>query len=869
MRRLLAVLLVAAGMSAYLGLEAAAQGTATYRLTFTSTWSASTHPQNFPSNPHFSGLIGATHNSSVVFWATGELASLGIKNMAELGNKAALSSEVNQAIDAGTADRLLDGGGIGNSPGSRRMTFQIRPEYPLVTVTSMLAPSPDWFVGVSRLALLEDRHWVDSLTIELFVYDAGTDSGPIYTSPNQPTNPQEPIARIVSAPFLVSGSVRPVGTFTFELQSVDLSSEGYYTTNGQQIVNPLGEAVAIKGIGLGGWLMPEGYMLHIDAPNGGGPTAIRNQMIDLIGQADTERFFELYTEKYVQEKDIEQIAEWGFDHIRLPFHYRLFYDPDANRFKADGFELLDRFLEWCKTHGLGVILDMHAAPGAQSDGGIADSDGTARLWTEPEKYWPQTVRIWREIARRYNDEKVIIGYDLINEPVTPEGVHTVHLRELYQEIIDAVRPIDPQHILFLEGNFFATAFGDLEPPLDNNMVYTFHKYWNGTAVNSIQYLLDLRSRTDKPLWLGETGENSNPWFYRVTRLMEQHNIGINWWTHKKIETTTSPLSAPFSPGYQAVVDYWRGQGQKPSEEEAERALFGMAQNLDLDSCRVNPGLLAAIFEPEFGSLRRPLREHTIPGVINAADYDIGDQGVTYSDSDVMATTGTPGGGNNGTKYRNDGVDIEASTDSLGFGYNVGWTQRLEWMTYTVTVAEDGMYDVDVRVASAVGNAALRLLLNDERLGEDITVGSTGGWQNWQTASVKNLEIAAGTHILKILVVEPNVNINRLTFTPATPTAVEESGELPIAPAILSTYPNPFVDEVRIDFVTPQSARVHAEFYDVLGRRVFETAEAAYAHGEHTIALRPELAPGVYMFRLIVQQAGTAPAAFTRSLVIMR
>ncbi len=869
MPRLIAIPALAFGLIVFSGYEARAQGTATYRVTFTATWSADTHPQDFPPNPHFSGLIGATHNSAVVFWAPGELASLGIKNMAELGNKSALTSEVRQAMDAGTADQVLDGGSIGSSPGSRRMTFEIKPEYPLVTLTSMIAPSPDWFVGVRGLALLENRNWVDSLTIDLFVYDAGTDSGPTFTSPNQPTNPPELIARIETGPFLVAGSVRAVGTFTFELQSVDLDSDGYYTISGLEILDPQGQPAMIKGVGLGGWLMPEGYMLHINAPHGGGPTAIRNQMIDLIGEADTERFFELYTKNYVQEKDIKQIAEWGFDHIRLPFHYKLFYDPDADQFESDGFELLDQFLLWCKMYELGVILDMHAAPGAQNEGGISDSDGTARLWTEPDKYWPQTIRIWREIARRYNDEKIIIGYDLINEPVIPAGVETVELRNLYQKIIEAVRPLDPQHILFLEGNYYATTFGDLEPPLDENMVYAFHKYWNGTAVNSIQYLLDLRNRTDKPLWLGETGENSNPWFYAVTRLMEDHGIGANWWTHKKIETTTSPLSAPFSPGYQAVVDYWRGQGIKPSEEDAERALFGMAQNLDLDSCRVNPGVLASIFDPDFGSLRRPFKEHTIPGQINAADYDIGNQGVTYSDSDVMATTGAPGGGNNGTKYRNDGVDIESSTDSEGFEYNVGWTQRLEWITYTVQVAQDGRYDAEIRVASQPGGGVFRLLLNDEQLGDDVTVSSTGGWQNWRTATLQNLEINAGTHILKILIVEPNANINRLTFKPSSPTAVDEHDELLVEPAIVSTYPNPFTDAVRINFTTPQPSNVHAEFYDVLGRRVFETAKAGYREGEHTMTLQPELAPGVYMFRLIVQQAGEAPRTFTRSLVITR
>ncbi len=198
-----------------------AQGTATYELKFTATWSSSTHPTDFPSNPHFSGMIGGTHNSAVSFWDVGANASAGIKQMAELGAKGALRGEVNQAISASNADAVLDGPVMSLSPGSRTITFNIRPPWNLVTVTSMLAPSPDWFVGVSGLDLLDaNGDWINSLEVDLFVYDAGTDSGPDYTSPNQPTDPREAISRIEVSPFLVDGSVKPVGTFRFELKNV-------------------------------------------------------------------------------------------------------------------------------------------------------------------------------------------------------------------------------------------------------------------------------------------------------------------------------------------------------------------------------------------------------------------------------------------------------------------------------------------------------------------------------------------------------------------------------------------------------------------------------------------------------------------------
>ena len=219
---------------------ALAQGTATYELTFTSTWTADTHPTNYPSSAHFSGLIGGTHNSSVEFWSTGSTASDGIKSMAELGAKGTLRSEINEAKTNNNADEIIDGSGLGRPPTSTKTTFDIRPPWNLVTVTSMLAPSPDWFVGVSGLNLLdEDNNWKQKVEVELFVYDAGTDSGEDYTSANQPTDPRENISRIETSPFLVDGSVKSVGSFVFELKSstpqVSLSVDNNSVEEGEAV----------------------------------------------------------------------------------------------------------------------------------------------------------------------------------------------------------------------------------------------------------------------------------------------------------------------------------------------------------------------------------------------------------------------------------------------------------------------------------------------------------------------------------------------------------------------------------------------------------------------------------------------------------
>ncbi len=211
-----AAFLVAVGVALW-ALPAHAQSRATYRLTFESTWSAATHPTDFPSNPHFSGLIGGTHNANVSFWNEGQVASDGIESMAETGSKTLLQSEVNTAIGAGTAEFVVSGGGIGVSPGSVSVTFDVTTSYPLATVVSMVAPSPDWFVGVSGLNLMEEGDWLQRVQIPLTVYDAGSDNGTSYRSPNDDTNPPENIAALTTSPFDMSNIV---GTFTFDLLSV-------------------------------------------------------------------------------------------------------------------------------------------------------------------------------------------------------------------------------------------------------------------------------------------------------------------------------------------------------------------------------------------------------------------------------------------------------------------------------------------------------------------------------------------------------------------------------------------------------------------------------------------------------------------------
>jgi hypothetical protein len=188
---------------------------ARYRLTFEATWSAGTHPTDFPPNPHFSGVIGATHSDGVRLWEEGGTATPGIKNMAETGGKSPLDSEIEALIGTGEACELISGGGIAVSPGVVTVEFTAQRDCPLVSVVSMIAPSPDWFVGVAGLSLLGAEGWIEEQVVDLYSYDAGTDSGESYASPNAPTTVREGIYRIEEEPLLVDGQVPPLGVFRF------------------------------------------------------------------------------------------------------------------------------------------------------------------------------------------------------------------------------------------------------------------------------------------------------------------------------------------------------------------------------------------------------------------------------------------------------------------------------------------------------------------------------------------------------------------------------------------------------------------------------------------------------------------------------
>ena len=273
------------------------------------------------------------------------------------------------------------------------------------------------------------------------------------------------------------------------LFGMDSPVQAYFTTDGQNVINrETGDIVQLRGIGLGGWLLPEGCMWGRRKLNR--PRHFEAAIEDLIGSRNAAKFWDLYYTNFVTREDIGIMKSFGVNTLRVPLLASMLQPRDEQSLKApfvydeNKFSYLDNFVEWCEEIGMGVIWDLHGAPGGQNAENISDSDGTARLWTEKNTYWPQTIDLWDTITKRYVDKSCIVGYDLLNEPLLAryEGVDPGLLRELYVLITKVIRETDKDGIIFIEGDDWAQDFSVLEPmDWDPHLVMAFHSYQIGRA----------------------------------------------------------------------------------------------------------------------------------------------------------------------------------------------------------------------------------------------------------------------------------------------------------------------------------------------------------------------------------------------------
>jgi aryl-phospho-beta-D-glucosidase BglC (GH1 family) len=637
--------------------------------------------------------------------------------------------------------------------------------------------------------------------------------------------------------------------FVFQISSY---AQGFLHRVDKKIYDGSGQEILLKGIGLGGWLVQEGYMLHT-SNFADAQWEIKAKISSLIGETNTETFYQTYRDNYVRKADIDSLKKWGFNSIRLPFHYNLFAtNTNPPVFLNLGFEIVDSLLSWCEANQIYLILDMHAAPGGQSDEPISDyNPANPSLW-QSEQNKTLAVQIWRKIAERYKDKVWIGGYDLLNEPKWNLPPNNQPLRDLYIRLTDTIRAVDNNHLIFIEGNWFATDFSGLTPPWDENMAYSFHKYWNGNNQPSIQYLVDLRTNTNRPLWLGETGENSNKWFVDCVELMKTNNIGWAWWPHKKIQSIAGPLSAYLLPVYQNLLNYWAHGGTTPSVTTAMNALMSQANMLLIENCVFQKDVIDALIRQPINNNIIPFAENTIPGIIYAPDYDMGQITNAYNDNDYEKITQN-GIWNIGWNYRNDGVDIEACSDFNSNGFNVGWIESGEWLKYTIKASESGIYKIKFYVSAEAAGGLILLSLDGQTLTPALNVPATGGWQNWQSISSDSIYISAGNHILQTRFIFGGFNFSYMDFELLV-TGVEDENNKPLSYDLQQNYPNPFNPLTTIKFSIPKSSNVEIKVYDMLGKEILKILNEYKEPGNYFINFDASSLPSsVYFYKL---QAGS-------------
>ena len=559
---------------------------------------------------------------------------------------------------------------------------------------------------------------------------------------------------------------------------------GFLKAEHNRIVDGKGTNVILRGVGLGGWMLQEGYMLHINKE--GQQYRIKQRIASILGTEQANAFYKSWLSNHTTRSDIDSLHAWGFNSVRLPMHYNLFTlpaeeepEPGKNTWLPTGFVLTDSLVSWCKANHMYVILDLHAAPGGQgNDLNISDRDPSKPSLWQSEANKQKTISLWRKIAERYAGEPAVAGYDILNEPNwgfedtlnDRNGLaeqKNLPLKQLMMDITRAIRDVDKNHIIIIEGNGWGNNYNGILGTWDNNMVLSFHKYWNSNDLQSIQHILTIRDQYDVPVWVGESGENSNTWFTEAIRLLETNNIGWCWWPLKKLGNN-NPLQIKSNPEYDALANYWNGKTDKlPAADIAYRGLMELAVSTKCEKNIVHRDVIDAMIRQPFSSETLPFKINSIsPGSsISAVDYDLGSNGAAYYDKDTAnyrSSTGKEGIGNRGRIYRNDGVDIYEDPIQKS-NYYVGNVEDGEWLQYSVQITKTKIYHIEMTASADSDKGLVSLYDNGVLVAEKIMIPSTDGLKTQGKITIKNIHLNQGSHRLRVLAVKGGFDFFSLDF----------------------------------------------------------------------------------------------------------
>jgi aryl-phospho-beta-D-glucosidase BglC (GH1 family) len=639
------------------------------------------------------------------------------------------------------------------------------------------------------------------------------------------------------------------------------AAQSFLQASGPRIVNASNQEVILRGVNLGGWQVQEGYMLKPGyGDNGTGTQSLVKRGLFNQGQSDgqVESFYQQWRDNFFTKADIDYLKDKGFNCVRLPLHYELFltasqravrtgvskgstsYGDYLNALRGwyngnqlfndpstlEGVRLIDEVLSWAGANGMYVVLDLHAAPGAQGkDMNIADA-----LVTDGNDFWNNqvnqdiAVRLWSTLSNRYKSDPRVAMYDVLNEPNNIPNTSTQNgnqrLHDIMQRFITTVRGNGDNHLILLEGNGWGNEYNYMEKRTftnATNLVYNSHRYSagnytidnnvnsvDGGSPNTLRLIGNLtRFRTDNnvPIWVGETGENSPEWMGEAARNL--NSVGIGWchWTYKRFDTNS--MAALFRINSPYIVD---GPGNIPA----------VVQNIKFANCVVNTSTLNAIAPNPGGAVRNtraPIGSLiTLRAVSNNAylSGENGQQAVTCS----RTTAGTweqfavADAGNGKVYLRSQGkyLSSENGTQALTASRtSFGWWEAFDWIVNADGTISLGGYNGRY-VSSENGQQAVTC-----------TRQTISGWEAFRYAVVGNARLAS-------------------------PLAASSSA----APAAFTAYPNPVVGSLT--YALPAGTQAHTlTVADATGRTVL-TRTYGETGGQNTFDASG-LARGLYVVRL--------------------
>ncbi len=521
------------------------------------------------------------------------------------------------------------------------------------------------------------------------------------------------------------------------------NSLSFLHTSGQNIINESGEKVFLKGVGLGNWLLPEGYMWKF-GPSGDRPRKIEKVVSDLIGKEKAAHFWKEFRKNYITETDIKRISELGFNSVRPALNSRLFLTEEENPYYIEeGFQLIDSLVSWCSKYKIYVIIDMHGAPGGQTGANIDDSpNDLPELFINP-KYQNQLVNLWVKIAERYKDEPTVAAYDLLNEPL-PIGTGSAdkykqQLVPLYKRITSEIRKIDQKHMITLEGFNWANDWSLFDKPFDNNTFYQFHYYcWNKPDnLNNIDYFIKKREELNTPLWVGETGEKGNTIYWGTSQYFDANNIGFSFWPWKKMDTKNTPYSIKKPANWDLISAFTDG-GPKPDVLVAEKAFNELLENIKLANCEYFEDVTNAIL-------------NRIPGKIEAENY--GHMGFNHSYY-VLDTTKMS------DCYRiKEPVQIKLNENKIESFLSEQYIElkESEWVVYNFKNLEERNYQFSIKAAADIVPARIIIQINDQKF--DFMIIN----KDWTEVTVGDFSLKAGENKVQIQVKSNAIKLDWICF----------------------------------------------------------------------------------------------------------